>query len=98
MAKKKAVKKTAKKKTNKKKGVIKTLVDDVAGVVDVVKKTVTARRRNSAYDLECLENSTSVEVRGPTGLGRTMTSGCHNGVTRGLSNWRSNQLQILTPR
>jgi hypothetical protein len=45
MAKKKAAKKTAKKKSAKKKGLMKTIVDDVAGVVDVVKKSVTRKKK-----------------------------------------------------
>ena len=45
MAKKKAVKKIAKKKTAKKKGLFKTIVDDVSGAVDAVKKTVTRKKK-----------------------------------------------------
>jgi hypothetical protein len=45
MAKKKAAKKTAKKKTTKKKGFMKTIADDVAGVVDAVKKSVTRKKK-----------------------------------------------------
>ena len=45
MAKKKAAKKTANNKTTKKKGLMKMIVDDVAGEVDAVKKSVTRKKK-----------------------------------------------------